>query len=123
LPGTSNTLTMENCQPLCMEVTQVCSLSCVFISHLLELKRGLVLRFWIIKLFVVADPKSCLKEHFESNRITPLDDEEYSMSRDQFQRMHQHFHFPIQLFGLFNQKFSSFVCLLDRCYLYFLFTS
>jgi hypothetical protein len=78
----------------------------------LELKRGMVLRHWIAKLEMLRDRKATLVEHFVHGRIHPLGSHEYSMSRDQFQLMHQNFVFPIQLFPLFNEKMSELVCML-----------
>jgi hypothetical protein len=48
------------------------------------------------------------------SRLIPGGEEskDLSMSKKQFERMHQHFHFHIQQFDLFNKKFESFVCCL-----------
>lgn len=64
---------------------------------------------------MIAQPKSSFTEHFRSadnfssGRICPDGELEFSMSEKEFQKMHQNFHFPIQLFHLFNDKFSAMV--------------
>lgn len=73
------------------------------------LKRGLVLRFLIIKLFMCIERKATLIEHFINGRVSP-GDHDYSMSREQFQKLHQHFHYPLKFFDNFSEKFCSFVC-------------
>jgi len=67
----------------------------------------LVLRFFIIKLFMCANRKSTLIDYFENSRCRPDGSNEYSMSREEFQKMHQRFHFHIQQYHLFDEKFCN----------------
>lgn len=77
---------------------------------LLGLRRGLVLRFYVAKLWMISHPKKKMDEYFEKGRVTPLGDPEYSMSQKEFQKMHQNFHLPIALFdAIFNEKFCFYV--------------
>jgi len=72
-------------------------------------KRGLVLKFFIVKLYMIGEPKATLSEYFKNGSVSPYGNEEFSMSRNTFRQMHGRFHFPIQLFSLFNDVFVSLV--------------
>lgn len=78
----------------------------------------LVLRFFIVRLYMCADRKATLDEYFVHSKVNPgcsptnphLNSNEFEMSKKQFERMHQHFHFHLEHFALFNEKFETFVC-------------
>ena len=65
---------------------------------------------------MTANPKYYLTDHFRKGtgcRVIPDDEDgdgDFSMSEREFQKFHQNFHFPIQLFSLFNDKFCPLVC-------------
>jgi hypothetical protein len=86
----------------------------------LDLKRGMVLRYFVVVLWMTANPQKKLDSYFQNGRVDPYDADEYSMSRKEFQKMHQRFYYPISLFPeLFVSKFTYFVCLVTVFFSYF----
>jgi hypothetical protein len=79
----------------------------------LRKKRQMVLKFLICKLYMNAQPRAHLRDYFRnranSGRVIPDGKMEFSMSERQFQKMHQNFHHPLQLYSLFNKRFASMV--------------
>ena len=75
------------------------------------MRRGMALRYFVVVLWMTANPKENLNDYFADGRAIPYGQEEYSMSQREFQKMHQNFFYPIALFDeLFNDKFCYFVC-------------
>ncbi len=58
---------------------------------------------------MIANSQVRLASYFVNHRVCPDGNREFSMSVEQFEMMHQHFHFFIQLYDLFNEKFCSMV--------------
>jgi hypothetical protein len=82
--------------------------------NFLEKKRELVLQFFTVRLYMCANQKSSLDDYFTNDRIIVVINKvtkTFSMSKKEFQRMHQHFRFYIQQYDLLNKVFESFVCI------------
>lgn len=59
---------------------------------------------------MVANPQASFMDYFKvNNRVYPDNNNEFSMSRNMFQKLLTNFHFPIQLFSIFDETFSSFL--------------
>jgi len=74
-----------------------------------------VLRFFLVKLYMIANKETKLSNYFKGRRVIPDGNAIFSMSEKQFQQMHQFFHFPIQLFDMFSDTFSPLVCPMTFC--------
>ncbi len=59
---------------------------------------------------MISHKKKTIIEYFDKGkRVVPDGNSNFSMSYDQFEKMHQNFHFPIQLYPMFNEIFESVV--------------
>jgi hypothetical protein len=87
---------------------------CLFLLlfSILARKRSAVLEFFVVKLWMIANKQVLLTDYFGTARRVNVENV-VSMSDRHFQKMHQYFHFPLQLYHLFNDKFFALVLLSD----------
>jgi hypothetical protein len=93
------------------EILSIFIFSFLLLAYSLGMKRILVLKFFIVKLYIIGKGGKNLNEYFAKGRRIQCGSEKFSMSEVQFQKLHQYFHLPIQLYYLFTDKFSSLVLL------------
>ena len=76
---------------------------------LLGKKRRAVLEFFAVKLHMIGNPRARLADHFGKSRNMAIHGV-LKVTDHWFEQMHQNFHLPLQLYGLFSEKFSKLVC-------------